>query len=422
MVDDVYIPRAVSAKLVAGLQDSPVVLIHGPRQCGKSTLARQFATPNKYAYYTFDDLVVLEAAESDPAGFVKGLPDRVVIDEIQRVPKLLIAIKASVDRDRTPGRFLLTGSSNVLLHPGLSDSLAGRMSVVRLHPFSQSELSGTGDRFLTELLKGSSKTPASSRGEDLELVERMARGGYPAAIGRKGGARRSAWYRDYVDAIVARDVRSLTKIAGLDVLPKLLSAIAANTASLLNVSELSGPFELSRPTLRGYLTVLRNVFLYDEVAAWNDNRLSRLVKSPKIHIGDCGLGAAILGISGEELTEDRKLFGRLVETFVFHEIQRQAGFSDDPIVLSHYRDKDGVEVDIVVEKGLRHVVGIEVKAGSTVTSSDFRGLRRLREVTGDRFRSGVVLYDGEQRVAFGEDLFAVPMSEMWRKPARNPRT
>jgi predicted AAA+ superfamily ATPase len=346
----------------------------------------------------------------------------VVIDEIQRVPKLLIAIKASVDRDRTPGRFLLTGSSNVLLHPGLSDSLAGRMSVVRLHPFSQSELSGTGDRFLTELLKGSSKTPASNRDEDLELVERMARGGYPAAIGRKGGARRSAWYRDYVDAIVARDVRSLTKIAGLDVLPKLLSAIAANTASLLNVSELSGPFELSRPTLRGYLTVLRNVFLYDEVAAWNDNRLSRLVKSPKIHIGDCGLGAAILGISGEELAEDRKLFGRLVETFVFHEIQRQAGFSDDPIVLSHYRDKDGVEVDIVVEKGLRHVVGIEVKAGSTVTSSDFRGLRRLREVTGDRFRSGVVLYDGEQRVAFGEDLFAVPMSEMWRKPARNPRT
>jgi predicted AAA+ superfamily ATPase len=222
-----YIPRAVSARLADGLRESPVVLIHGPRQCGKSTLAQHFAAPTKYAYLSLDDLVVLEAAESDPAGFVKGLPERVVIDEIQRVPKLLIAIKAAVDRDRTAGRFLLTGSSNVLLHPGLSDSLAGRMSVVRLHPFSQSELSGTGDAFLEDLFNGLSSKPSVVPDDASELIERMQAGGYPAAFARKRPESRSVWYRDYVDAIVARDVRSMSKIAGLDVLPKLMGAVAS---------------------------------------------------------------------------------------------------------------------------------------------------------------------------------------------------
>jgi len=397
------------------LDDSPVVLIHGPRQCGKTTLARAVGDARGYEYVTFDDDVARAAAEADPAGFVLDLPERTILDEVQRVPALFTAIKASVDRRRSAGRFLLTGSANVLLVPTLADSLAGRMEVLRLHPLAQGELARQAPDFLDRLFAGTFKIRRTER-LGPELAARIVAGGYPAALQRTTERRRSTWYRDYVDALVQRDVRDLARIASLDALPRLLALVAGQTARLLNVTDLAAPFQLSRPTIRDYVTLLERVFLVDELAPWHNNRLSRLIKTPKVHIGDTGLAAALLGIDAASLATDRTLLGQLLETFVFQELRRQATGRDEPTNFCHFRDKDGVEVDIVIERGSSAVAGVEVKASATVTYADFRGLRKLKEASGKKFAGGVVLYDGETSAGFGEGLHAVPVRTLWERP------
>jgi predicted AAA+ superfamily ATPase len=241
-------PRFAEARLVEALADTPVVLIHGPRQCGKTTLARMAGDPRGYAYFSFDDDVALAGATADPAGFVADLPERAILDEVQRVPGIFMALKTAVDRHRTPGRFLLTGSANVLLVPKLADSLAGRMEILRLHPLAQAELAGRVPRFLDQLFEGSFKVRTSDR-LGAELAERIAAGGYPAALARATARRRAAWYRHYVETMIQRDVRDLARISALDALPRLLALAAGQTARLLNVTDLAGPFQLSRPTI-----------------------------------------------------------------------------------------------------------------------------------------------------------------------------
>lgn len=407
-------PRYAAPRLTEALADSPVVLIHGPRQCGKTTLARAVGDVRAYEYVTFDDDVARAAAEADPAGFVLDLPERTILDEVQRVPALFTAIKASVDRRRTAGRFLLTGSANVLLVPTLADSLAGRMEVLRLHPLAQGELARQAPDFLDRLFSGTFKMRRTER-LGPELAARIVAGGYPAALQRTTERRRSNWYRDYLDALVQRDVRDLARIASLDALPRLLALVAGQTARLLNVTDLAAPFQLSRPTIRNYVTLLERVFLVDELAPWHNNRLSRLIKTPKVHVGDTGLAAALLGIDAASLAADRTLLGQLLETFVFQELRRQATARDEPTNFCHFRDKDGVEVDIVIERGSSAVAGVEVKASATVTSADFRGLRKLKEASGKKFAGGVVLYDGETSAGFGEGLHAVPVRTLWER-------
>ncbi len=405
-------PRFLEPRLTEALDDTPVVLLHGPRQCGKTTLARTLGDSRGYAYSTLDDAVTLEAATADPIGFVDGLPDRVILDEVQRAPGLFASLKASVDRRRTAGRFLLTGSSNVLLLPDLADSLAGRMGIVRLHPLARCELVGRDPEFLDRLFDGSFEAAKAERlGKSLADV--IVAGGFPDALARKTGRRRSAWYRDYVEALVQRDVRDLARIASLDVLPRLLTLAAGQTARLINVSDLAGPFQVSRPTIRDYVTLLQRVFLLDELPPWHSNRLSRLVKSPKLHVGDTGVACALLGLDAEALRADRSLLGQLLETFVFQELRRQASWHEDEVRFHHFRDRDGVEVDIVLELGATRVAGVEVKASATVTAADFRGLRKLGEAAGRRFAAGVVLYDGHTVAGFGDELFAVPIRALW---------
>jgi hypothetical protein len=411
--DDLY-PRYAGPRLQEALVDSPVVLIHGPRQCGKTTLARAVGEPLGYEYVTFDDDVARGAAKADPAGFVLDLPERAILDEVQRVPALFTAIKASVDRRRSAGRFLLTGSANVLLVPTLADSLAGRMEVLRLHPLAQGELERRAPDFIDRLFSAAFKIRRTER-LGSELAARIVAGGYPAALQRTTERRRSTWYRDYLDALVQRDVRDLARIASLDALPRLLALVAGQTARLLNVTDLAAPFQLSRPTIRDYVTLLEHVFLVDELAPWHSNRLSRLVKTPKVHIGDTGLAAALLGIDAVGLAADRALLGQLLETFVFQELRRQATARDEPLSFCHFRDKDGVEVDVVIERGQSAVAGVEVKASATVTATDFRGLRKLKEASGKKFAGGVVLYDGETSVGFGDGLYAVPIRTLWER-------
>lgn len=405
-------PRFAESRLREALADSPVVLIHGPRQCGKTTLARMVGDARGYSYFTFDDDVLLAAVTADPVGFVDDLPERSILDEVQRAPGLFTSIKRVVDRQRTPGRFLLTGSANVLLLPKLSESLAGRMDILRLHPLSQSEIAGRAARFLEVLFGGSFKARSVDR-LGRELVEKVVAGGYPAALARVTPRRRAAWYRDYVETIVQRDVRDLARISSLDVLPRLLAAAAGQTSRLLNVSELASPFQVSRPTIKEYVTLLERVFLLEELPPWHANHMSRLVKTPKLQIGDTGLACALLGVDEAALARDRSLLGQLLETFVFQELRRQASWQEDEIRFHHFRDKDDFEVDILIERGARELAGIEVKAAASVSAADFRGLRKLRDAAGGRFVAGVVLYDGESSASFGEGFFAVPIRALW---------
>ena len=412
MASSKIILRLVEPRLVEALDDSPAVLIHGPRQSGKTTLAQIVGKKRGYRYFNLDDDVLRGAAEEDPMGFVGDLPDRAILDEVQRVPALFTALKSAIDSNRSPGRFLLTGSANVLLVPKLADSLAGRMEIIRLFPFAQCELEKKKSAFLDALFSANFKIRKYERLQQ-QLPQRIVAGGYPAAMARNTPHRRAAWYRDYVDAIVQRDVRDLARIASLDVLPRLLTLIGGQTSRLLNISELAGPFQISRPTIRDYVTLLEKVFLVDELPPWHTNRLSRLVKTPKLHIGDTGLAAALLGVNAKDLAVDRELLGQFLETFVYQELRRESSGHEDDIRFHHFRDKDGYEVDLVLEKGTRQVAGVEVKAAASVSSSDFRGLRKLASAAGNRFAAGVILYDGEISASFGDSLYAVPIRCLW---------
>ena len=364
--------------------------------------------PRGYTYFSFDDEVALAAARADPVGFVADLPERAALDEVQWVPELFTALKIGVDRRRVPGRFILTGSANVLFVPRLADSLAGRMEIFRLHPLAQCELARRPPRFLDALFAGAFKTRTFER-LGPALAERIVAAGYPAALARTAPRRRTGWYRHYVETLVECDVRDLARISALDALPRLLALAASQTARLLNVSDLASPFQLSRPTIRDYVTLLERVFLIETLRPWHSNRLSRLIKIPKLHLGDTGLACALLGADVQALAADRQLLGQLLETFVFQELRRQASWHEREIAFYHFRDKDGVEVDIVLERGAREVAGVEVKAAAAVTAADFRGLHKLKDATGKRFAAGVVLYDGESCAGFGDRLDAIPL-------------
>jgi uncharacterized protein len=406
--------RFVEPRLLEALDDTPAVLIHGPRQCGKTTLAKTVVGKREYQYFTFDNDVIRGSATADPVRFVDELPEHTVLDEVQRVPQLFSSLKAAVDKQRRPGRFLLTGSSNVLLLPQLADSLAGRMALIRLHPLAQTEIEGHPSNFLNSLFQNTWKNHKSPR-LSKALAARIVAGGYPEALSRQVAHRRTDWYRDYIETLVQRDVRELARISSLDVLPRLLALAASQTAHLINISDLGGPFSLSRPTIRDYVTLLERVFLLEELPPWYNNHMSRLIKAPKLHITDTGVACALLGQDPDSLWQSRDLFGQMLETFVFQELRRQASFRDTEIRFSHFRDKEGAEVDIVLEAGTHQVAGVGVKAGATVTSSDFRGLRKLQQAVGNRWKSGVVLYDGETTLPFGEGMYAVPVRALWER-------
>lgn len=411
MVSPMYY-RFAEETLREALQDSPVTLIHGARQCGKTTLVQSIGQEMGYEYISFDDVNQLQAATADPIGFVLSLPEKTILDEVQRTPELFSAIKLSVDQNRRPGRFILTGSANLLLLPKLSDSLAGRMQIVRLRPLTQIEIAGRKPEFLKQLFNceiGSAHTSHGYPRLGESLADVVCRGGYPAAIARSSERRRSAWYRDYITTIVQRDVQEIANIRNLDVLPKLLAVVASQSAQLFVATELSAPFSISRPTVREYLALLEQIFLIELLQPWHSNRLSRLIKTPKVHLADTGLACALLGLSRESLWGDKSLLGQLTESLIYQELRKQADWHQDALEFYHFRNKDKVEVDIVIQQGPL-LAGIEIKASATVTSRDFKGLSKLREACRENFSAGVVFYDGENVLPFGDRMFAVPIS------------
>lgn len=411
MIGELLYPRYLRERLRAGLEDAPVVLIHGPRQSGKTTLALSIGTEAGYEYLNFDDVETLQAAEEDPTGFVRSLPERIILDEVQRVPGLFTTIKSAVDRDRRPGRFILTGSANVLLIPSLSDSLAGRMDIFRLHPLAQSEIEGTRQAFIDRLFRVDFTTGTAAVSPE-NLYDRIISGGYPSALRREGHWSRQAWYRNYIETIVERDVRDLTRIRSLDVLPKLLEIAAGQTGRLVNVAELAGGVKPSRTTIADYVALLEQIFLIVQLPAWSSNRLKRSVRKPKLHIGDSGLASAMIGIDLPGLMLDREYLGQLFETFVFQELLREASWSFEQTRFHHYRTREKEEVDIVLERGGR-LAGVEVKANATLSKRDFRGLEKLRDSTDGRFVGGAIVYTGERRLPFGDRLWAIPITDLW---------
>ena len=405
-------PRHLAPRLREALADTPAILIHGPRQSGKTTLARAVGESRGYRYVSFDDDAVLSAARGDPVGFVAALPARTILDEVQRVPEIFTSLKAAIDSRRTAGRFILTGSANVLLLPKLADSLAGRMEILRLHPLSQCEIQRTRPRFLETLFAAGFKT-GIAKPLGASLAARIVAGGYPAALARRAAARRSAWYRDYVETQIQRDVRDLSRIHAIEALPKLMTVAAGNTASLVNVVDLAAPFQRTRQTIHDYITLLERIFLIERVPAWHANRLKRMVKRAKLHVGDTGVACALLGMDAAALDRDRTLMGAMLETFVLQELRREASGRPEPTGFFHFRDRDDFEVDIVLERGQGTVAGVEVKAAASVTERDYRGLRKLREAAGKRFAAGVVLYDGSATIRVDDGLYAVPIRTLW---------
>lgn len=402
--------RFAKRRIEEALADTRVVLISGPRQSGKTTLATDIAA-EEIPFFTLDDATVLAAANDDPVGFLRGM-DRAVIDEIQRAPDLLLAIKTEVDRDKSPGRFLLTGSANLMTAPRVADSLAGRMEVIKLLPLSRSEILGSKSKFLDNAFSGIQPTVETTMLGD-ELIETVLEGGYPEAITRKRWARKQDWYHSYIDAIVQRDVRDVAQIDQLAIMPKLLNMLAEHSGQLVNYSGIGSAVNLNHVTTQKYLRVFESLFIVQTLQPWFTNKLKRLTKSPKLHFLDAGLLAALRGISPETVRKNKMPFGAILETFVFSELQKVATWSERRCSFSHFRDKDKNEVDIVIENRRGEIIGIEVKSSATVSSDDFSGMRKLAEACGDRFVQGIVLYDHDQVVPFADNMFAAPLSSLW---------
>ena len=403
-------PRFVEPRIRDALADTRVVLLSGPRQSGKTTLGRKLANGGM-TYMTLDNATVLDAARGDPVGFVRAL-DRAIIDEVQRVPGLMLAIKESVDADRRPGRFLLTGSADLMALPRVADSLAGRMEVMRLFPLAQCEMRGVNSGFLAAAFVGEvPSVTAAVVGQG--LVEAVLAGGYPEALTRRSWVRRQDWYASYVDAIVQRDVRDVAQIEQLQQMPRLLRVLGEYAGQLVTYSGIGAALGMNHVTTQKYVGVLERLFLVRTLPPWYGSQLKRLTKTLKLHFLDAGLLAAVRDLTPDRLRADRTPFGALLETFVLAELQKLASWAESRFEFSHFRDKDGHEVDIVIEDRRGRVVGIEVKAAATVTGSDFGGLRKLAEACGDRFVLGLVLHDHDKTVPFGPRLAAAPISALW---------
>ncbi|RKY51854.1 MAG: ATP-binding protein [Candidatus Neomarinimicrobiota bacterium] len=409
-----FIPRNIEENLRDALKYRPVVLLNGARQTGKSTLVKFLSRNSSIQYYTLDDFTILSSVNNDPEGFISGLHGPVIIDEVQRIPKLFVAIKRQVDRNREPGQFLLTGSANILLLPNLSESLTGRMEIQTLWPFSNDEILRTKSLFIDHLFSGEIPSIINKELNREQLIDKILVGGYPEVQTISSLKRRQRWFRSYVTTIIQREIRDLSKIEGLFEIPRLLSILASQSASILNISNLNRKTGISNTTMKRYLGLLQAVFLIQLVPAWYRNIGKRLIKSPKLYINDTGLLSHLLGLDRHQLLNYPDNLGPILENYVMNELVKQSTWCDTEPKLFYYRTANGREVDFVLENNQGKIVGIEVKSSNSVDTNDFRGLKDLSETAGDQFVNGVVLYLGANVIPFGEKYFALPIDALWK--------
>ncbi len=408
-----HYPRFAEAPIRQALLDTRVVAIAGPRHSGKSTLVRRVGGADS-AYFSLDSVTTLAAAREDPNGFVRrGAPGGLmIIDEIQRAPDLMLAIKLAVDEDQRPGQYLITGSADIRTVSVVQDSLAGRIEVFELLPLSQDEIAGVRSTFLPDAFCGLLREPArTERGGS--LVHRVAIGGFPEALARPASQRRRDWFRAYVRAMVEHDVPDVMRPDRPDTMRRLVEILAQHCGELLNHTELGTVLGMDRTTVERHISVLEQTFLVRRVQPWFRNELSRLSKRPKLHFLDAGVAGALRRFNEEKLGVDRSQMGPLVKTFVFAELSKQASWCSEPPQLYHYRDHVGGEIDFILESWDRRIVAIEAKAGATVRADAFAAMKKLSAVLKEQFVLGVVLYDGAQAISFGDNLWAMPISTLW---------
>lgn len=434
--------RQLISNIAEAMTDTPVILLSGARQTGKSTLMQSLATPSAIAskstlhYLTLDDPEVYAAALSNPHGFIAAHDGTMLIDEVQRAPELFLAIKHAVDKNRTPGRFLLTGSANVLLLPRLSESLAGRMEILTLRPLSQMELAqvkGADEtircaaNLIDAWFSDRSHTdhplpnlPTYLPVDRTDFAQRLLIGGYPEVVARSSPKRRAAWFDNYLNTVLQRDIRDLAQIDAVLQMPRLLKAIAHKTTGTLNLADVSRTLGLPQTSLKRYLTLMETVYLIEPLQAWTHRDSHRAQKASKYYLNDSGLFAHVMGITQDSMAEANPLLaavnglnGALVETFVQSELRKHLSWAQTSAQLMHYRTSTEIEVDFLLEDKAGNVVGIEVKSSLTVRQNDFKGLRHLQALLGDKFVRGIVLHPGDKTLQWDEKMASIPMSCFW---------
>lgn len=407
------IQRKIKSRLLEALTDSPVILIHGARQTGKSTLVKSLAE-NEYPakYLTFDDTGILSAAQSNPLDFISGYDDNLVIDEVQRVPEIFLAIKSLVDKKRKAGKFILTGSANVLLLPKVSESLAGRIEILNLFPLSQSEISNTEYNFIDKLFESNFKPENTARRKN-NIINRVLTGGFPEMLSRKDRARQNAWFKSYITTILQRDVRDIANIEKINELPKLLSLFAARAGTLLNFAELSRSSTIPQTTLKRYVALLEAIFMIYQLPAWSGNLSKRLIKTSKLYLNDTGLLSHLIGFEADKIYSDSMYWGRLLENFVLNELLKQASWSRHNLSLHHFRSVSGQEVDFIIERSDGKLIAVEVKATAKVNALDFNNIKVFADETGNKLVKGIVLYTGSEAIPFAKNMYAMPIESLW---------
>lgn len=408
------IPRNARVLAEEILSDTPVLTVSGARQVGKSTLVSQLLQNRRHRFLNLDNAATLQAAQTDPDGFVRQFPEGVVaIDEIQRVPALLRAIKAALDEDRRPGRFIVTGSSNLMNLKGAEESLAGRAETLRLRGFSRGERKGITEDFAANAWNPHPQLPASEF-ERIDYLRMITESSFPE-IAEATPRRRDRWVQAYVERILTKDATDLYGIQYPDRLRVLLGKIASQGASEFVAAHIGRELNIPERSVPGYLDALKNVFLIDVLPAWGTNLTRRVISKPKVFLQDPATAASLVGVDAAslEMQISSSFTGGLLESFVATELLKQKEWSAIPFKLFHFRDSTGKEVDLVMESRNREVVGVEVKAAVSLQGKDFSGLRHLQKLAGERFRCGILLYAGKESLPMGPGLWAMPISALW---------
>ncbi len=409
-----FLDRHLRASLEAALEDTRVVVVSGARQAGKSTLVKLAVSDRAgTTVRRLDRPIDLAAARQDPETFVRshGL---LVIDEIQRVPELVLPIKARVDDDNRPGQFLLTGSARLLGLRNLPDSLIGRSETIELWPFSQGELEGQVEGFVDDLFAEDSLPSRESGATKWDYLDRALAGGYPEAT-KRSAARREKFFDAYLNDLIDRDITQLSEIQRRPDLIRLLALLADRMATTVSVQNIAEALAVPKSTVDRYLTLLEEVFLVKRLNGWATSATSRATQKPKLSFVDSGLAAHLAGLTAASLRRNEAAGGQLLENFVIGELCRQLGWSDVSARPYHYRDRDGREIDMILESRDGRVVAIEVKAGATVRAEDTRHLRHLRDAIGSRFHRGIVLTTGDRTMSVSDRIDVAPIDALWSR-------
>lgn len=405
------IERWQKHSLLKGLKSRRVVFISGPRQCGKTTLAKQL--PKQDAdFITLDNALYLKSAQTDPTGFVKRNKKTLIIDEIQKAPELLSAIKQAVDEDNSPGQYLLTGSANILAMPSVNESMAGRMKYVRLRPFTQGEIAGISPYYLEDFFKEQFKDGDELIDKDT-ILKIAFKGGFPEPILLDKAERRS-WFSDYLMALVEKDLKDIAAIYRMDKIKALIEVAASWSGKFIDLSAISSKLGIQRNTLDGYLQALQTLYLVEKIDPWVNTDYERVGKKPKLYMTDCGILTRCLNLNLSETRLNADQSGKVVETFIANELAAYVDCFNDKYRLFHYRDREKREIDFLIENDDGSLLGIEVKAGTVVSSKSFNHMHWFKTniVKNQKF-IGIILYSGHKVINFSKNMWAVPISSLW---------